>query len=368
MKEIAATPNIPQAVLDAEGPFVTLYLDTTVQSEDAPKNLDLRWQALRDKAAAGGASTAALEALDAVVDGAHTKGDGVAAITSGDQLVLRRHLSQPIEDGISVGPLPFLLPLIEWEQDNPFVAVVLADRIGAEIHLLYASHPSAELEVEGDDWPVRRVNPGGWSQRRFQQRAENLWEENAGQVADVLTRLVAGFPLQLIVVSGDVRAVGFLQDHLPENVTEKVHVIEGVQAHELDVIAEELHKAVAAHAGQTTESLLEVFREERGQEDRAVEGWEPTFDALRKAQVQTLFVARAEAGKTAYILPASPDQVALDRGSLEGLGIGEPAEVQASDALVRAALATGAGVRVIPQLPAEHGPAEGAGAILRYTT
>ena len=368
MKETVATPNIPQAVLDAEGPFVTLYLDTTAQTEDAPKTIDLRWQALRREAASGGASEAALQALDSVVDGAHTKGDGVAAIVSGDRLVLRRHLSQPIEDGISVGPLPFLLPLIEWEQDNPFIAVVLADRIGAEIHLLYASHPSAELEVEGDDWPVRRVSPGGWSQRRFQQRAENLWEENAEQVADVLTRLVAGFPLELVVVSGDVRAVGFLTEHLPENVSEMVHVIEGVQAHELEVIAEELHKTIAAQTGQTTESLLEVFREERGQADRAVEGWDATCDALRKAQVGTLFVTRAETGKNAYILPASPDQVALERATLEGLGLGEPAQVAASDALVRAALATGAAIRVIPQLPAEHGPAEGAGAILRYTT
>jgi hypothetical protein len=45
-------------------------------------------------------------------------------------------------------------------------------------------------EATGDDPMLRKSNPGGWSQRRYQQRAENLWEENAKAVADQVAGLV----------------------------------------------------------------------------------------------------------------------------------------------------------------------------------
>ncbi|MDF2741972.1 MAG: hypothetical protein K0S88_3342, partial [Actinomycetia bacterium] len=50
--------------------------------------------------------------------------------------------------------------------------------------------PDREVRVEGEELHVTRSASGGWSQRRFQQRAENRWQQNAGAVAEALTRLV----------------------------------------------------------------------------------------------------------------------------------------------------------------------------------
>ena len=67
-----------------------------------------------------------------------------------------------------------------------------------------------EREVEGsgaDD--VKLFQAGGWSQRRYQQRQVNTWEENAREVADEVARLAKGIDARLLAIGGDVYATGF---------------------------------------------------------------------------------------------------------------------------------------------------------------
>ena len=64
------------------------------------------------------------------------------------------------------------------------------DRLGAELLAVMPTGPDREVRVEGEELHVTRSASGGWSQRRFQQRAENRWQQNAGAVAEALTRLV----------------------------------------------------------------------------------------------------------------------------------------------------------------------------------
>ena len=33
--------------------------------------------------------------------------------------------------------------------------------------------------MQGDDDPIHKAKAGGWSQKRYQQRAENTWKANA---------------------------------------------------------------------------------------------------------------------------------------------------------------------------------------------
>ena len=355
------------AVIAERGPFASLFLDTRADFEEAPKRIELRWRSLRQELRDNGAPEGALAHLDEIVEGSHREGEGLAAITTRDGIVLRQHLSTPIAEGSSWSEAPHLLPLLEWLQENPTYAVVLAERTGAEIAVTSSWRPEYSTEVEGDDWPVRRISPGGWSQRRFQQRAENLWEENAKEVAGALEKIVAEDQIELVIVSGDVRAVSFLRDNLSESFAATLHDLEGTQAHTIEEISEEVHKAVAAHAAQTTEAILERFREERGQEDRAVEGAGQTAKALSQARVETLIVAGRDLSGTAYVVAEEPTQVATERQALVDLQLGDVVEVPAIDALIRSALAGSSAVRVAPSLSSEHAPADGVGAILRYT-
>src|SRR5207302_1818212 len=128
--------------------------------------------------------------------------------------------------------------------------------------------PEVEVETGGNDFPIRKVKPGGWSQRRYQERAENTWEQNADDAAKQLTTLVDHYDPRLIVATGDVRALQLLREALPDEVLQLVTEVEGDPAE----LADAAVKSVATAVATDTVALIEKFKEERGQHDRAAAG------------------------------------------------------------------------------------------------
>lgn len=358
---------VPAGLLEAEGPFISLYLNTEAAREQAWEETNLRFKGLREQAAEAGAPEESLAALDQRVDRAHLLGNGLVMIVAGSAIVLERHLARPVADSITFGPLPNLVPLIEWEQSNPSYAVVLADRTGAEIHVVHKQVITRSLEVERDlnTHDIAMPQPGGWAQARFQRRAENLWEANAKEVADELGRIGQTEELKFILVAGDVSAVRHLKDHADENIGPLLIDVD-VHPNDLSEIQDELEHALSTVVAGQVKEVLEKFQEERGQDDLATQGWERTMAALRMSQVDTLLVTPDVDDKPAFFAAADPNQCSADRGVLEGLGLGEVVEGRARDVVVRAALGTGAEVKVIPSLGSEHGPKDGVGSILRF--
>lgn len=356
-----------RTLFEQRSPFVSLYLNTEGSREDADDELGLRWRAMREEALEKGAPEHALARLDDVVDGAQRKGNGVAAFTAGDDLFLRRFLSRQIADSITVSDCPRVLRLLEWQQDNPRYLVVLADRVGAEIHIVSGHEIEESTEIEGESEPIQKVQPGGWSQRRFQNRAEDTWEQNAKSVVAELEKIVANEHVEFVVLAGDVRALQFLKEHLPQQI-EAVSSELTTEPHQLDDIRDDLDKVAAAWVGQSIEQLLGKFREERGQNDLAVEGKEATFEALRQAQVDRLLISPGRVDDKAFFSESDLTQASLDRNVLSGLGIDDIKEADAADVLVRATFGTGARVVVVPEVSEKHGPREGVGALLRYAT
>jgi peptide subunit release factor 1 (eRF1) len=351
-------------LVEREGPFLSVYLNTEAARENGPEEIALRWRGLADEAAAAGAGPDALAAIEPIVADAHLKGDGLVAFVSKTSLELRRFLPSAVPDGVRYGPLPYLAPYIEWQQDNPRYAVVLSDRIGAEINVVGGFEVDENVSVDGLEEPLTKVNPGGWSQRRYQQRAENTWEANAREVATELTAIVSDAGVELLVIAGDVRSRTFVKENLAIDLP--LVEVDSEPVSSLEEIRDELEQAVAAYVGQTTRAAIEKFHEERGQDDLAVEGIDATLKALRIGQVDTLLVSRDAAGGTAWFTTADLTQASLEKGTLTDLGIGDVAEADVVDVLVRTALGTGARVTVLPSLPEDQGPAEGVGALLRF--
>ncbi|HET7483713.1 MAG TPA: Vms1/Ankzf1 family peptidyl-tRNA hydrolase [Actinomycetota bacterium] len=353
-------------VIEKPGPFVSLYLNTEAAREEGPDEIALRWRGLRDTAVEAGATEPMLEVVDSIVADSHRKGNGLAVIASDEGILLRRHLSRPVADDVAVGPVPRLLPLVEWTQENPRYVVALVDREGGEIHVV-SGHTIEDTEtVEGDTDPIQKVHAGGWSMRRFQNRAENNWEANAKAVADELGKMVSAEEVDFVVLAGDVRAVQFLEENAPQEVDAITFGLGSSPATGIEDIQEELDKAAAAFVGRTVEELLEKFQEERGQNDLACEGKEEIFAALAKAQVETLLIARGRVDDPAFFSKRDLTQAGLDRRALAELGLSDLDEAPAEDVLVRTALGTGSRVVVIPDLSKVHGPREGVGGLLRY--
>ena len=359
-----------QSVTQRPGPHVSLYLNTEAERELGPQEMESRWRNLRDQVDGGTVPDKALLLLDDVVDGAHRKGDGLVAIASGEEISFRRFLGSPVPDSISMGALPHLLPLFDHRQGHPTYGIVLIDRTGAEIHVVDDMSDEEVIEVEGDHDELRKVGPGGWSQRRFQNRADDSWERNAEKVADRLARIVQAEGLDLVVVMGDVRAKALLLENAAPDIQPILHDLDTAPptTDQLDVVRAEVEAAVAALVGRTVDATIERFLEERGQDDLAADGIEATFAALRMSQVETLLVTAEGVDDDAWFVTSDPTQGATQRSALEDLGPGNIGSAPTDDVLVRMALGTGAAIRIIPPLSWDRGPKHGVGAILRYRT
>jgi peptide subunit release factor 1 (eRF1) len=364
-------------LLSAPGPVASVYLESPSAVEDARGRLDTAWKSVRRDLEEAGADAETLGALDRLVDGVKPEGATLVAFAAGGQVLRAKHHPDRIEQSSSrFGPLAAVSPVVAWRQDRPSHVVVRVDREGADI----TAHERYEVAVDGtvdaDTHHANRVSAGGWSQRRFQQRAENQWESNARAVAEQVETAVKAVDADLVLVTGDVRMVQFLNEHLHERVRELVHTIDGGRGEEAatDTFDEEVERSLAALVARNLEALLATFAEERGQADHAADGVEATVTALQSGQVRTLLLTDPTSGgrvggdpdddRTLWYGP-EPTMVATSRQALEGLGVEEIGEGPLGDVLLRAALGTSAHVCLVP--PAADGaPTEGVGAILRW--
>jgi len=350
-----------------EGPFLTVYLATEASIENAAQRSELRWKDLRRDLLDGGVDDAILQAVDRLVPDAHLQGECLVAIADRRGLVHVSHQPDPpARDVGRWGPLPMIGPLLEWRQSQVAHVVALVDRKGGD---LFAFHPGVSdehVEVDGGDDPIHKAKAGGWSQKRYQRRAENTWDANAHEVAEALVELVDKEQPRLIAVGGDVRAVELLKEAVPSRVQDLVHDVVGTRAADgsVDASVEDVTRLVATVVAADTKALLAKFREERGQADRAVDGPTDTLDALSRSQVEVLLVhADPDDVRTAWFgREAIP--VAERSTDLTDLGVADAQDGPLIDVAVRAALGTGAGIRMIP---GAGGPTGGIGAILRWS-
>jgi hypothetical protein len=113
-------------ILDHPGPFATVHLDASHDTESAAHEQELRWRAARDELATKGAGEDTLAALDeAVLNGPPAVGRaGRLLVAAGGEVVLDHWLAGPPPTPVTrVGALPYLLPLVELSADPvPHVA------------------------------------------------------------------------------------------------------------------------------------------------------------------------------------------------------------------------------------------------------
>lgn len=354
-------------ILSRTGPLLTVYLDTEPVANAAQVN-EQKWQGLRREAEEAGATREALDAVSPLVLDAHTKGRCLSLVIAANGEVLH-HANlpdAPAREFARWADLASLVPVIESRQSRPPHVIVLTDRTGADMFVFEAlGVREFQLEVEGSDDVIRKVAPGGWSQRRFQQRAEDSWEANAKVVADRLARLVDKVHARLVIAAGDVRAVQLLREALPPQVDALVEVIDGGRSADgsADAVQADAATLVATAVAHDTAELIAKFREEIGQHDRAANGPEAVIGALCAGQVDVLLIHDdPDDQRTAWVGPEG-HHIALELGPLKEMGVDAPVEVRLPDALLRAALGTSARVRVVP---AASVLADGVGAILRW--
>lgn len=356
-----------RSLVERGGPFLSVYLALDPPAENLAEATRLRWEALADDAAAQGAPPDLLDAVDAAITGAHRQGRGVCVLTPGDGEPQIHHMVDPPPQPIAAWEaVPVLAPLIadrQWIQPH---VVALADRQGVELTAFAGERdgPLQSTTVQGHTHPIRKVHPGGWSQRRFQQRAEETWQHNMSLAAEEVAVQVDRSHARILAIGGDERAANLLRDALPADVLELIRPIAATRASDGSAaqLDDQVEDALKDWTSEQLARTLDLYQEELGQHDRATVSAGDTLAALRSSRAALLLVHDDHREERQAWLGDSPDQIATQPDELPGATETRP--VPLPHAAVAAALATGADVQVLREL--DGGLSDGIGALLRW--
>ena len=336
-------------LVDATGPFVSVYFDDSHDTADATAQLDARLRDVRKHLEEQSVDTSVIDAIETAVRAKHPPvgRSGRGVIAAGSEIVLDEHLIRPPTATIlRVSELPYLVPVVEHGVLHTSYLMVAVDNTGADISLA-----SGSQTVKSDD----HAGPQG---------KDEAVRKNIREVADRVTHLVDEHGPDIVFITGETTARAELLAELPERVTSKAVQLQGggrtagtddTEVHH-EMGQEFLKRRLAA-----IDDAAQRFNAGRGT-GLAVEGLANVMAALRDGAVDTLIIG--DLGQAT--IAADHDQLLLsgpDATTVSALGGSPDRVLRADEALPLIAVATHAAlIRTDERLD----PADGVGAVLRY--
>ena len=337
----------------SKGPWCTVYTDISTGTVDSLRAGEVRPENVRRRLEQLGASRADLDAVENAIRPAPGQPDPVSRylLVRDGTVEIDEVLPGPLAgpEVLRVDAFPDLTPLLRHRpEDFPYV-VAEVSRDGGEIRLQHASRRGAEDEqqIEGETEHLKKFSGGGWAHLRWQRHTEDVWRRNTEQVAEQIDRAVAQSGARLVVLAGDIRARGLVEEQLSKATQPLVSVVDantragGSESADLE---EQVGARVAEALARRQQQLIERLAEQENRPDRtAVHGVEPVVAALQQAQVETLLIDEAALGAETelFALEAEP-WIAADRSAAEALGVRVVGRAPAAEALVRASVLTDA--------------------------
>lgn len=371
-------------LLHHDGPLTTVCLDVTRGDETSgDREVRSRWNGMRRALEQAGAPDDTIAAIEeTVLRPTHVAGPHGRYVVAAEGRVLADHVlaDPPARDEAFHDGAPSLAPAVAAADEAVRYLLVEVDRLGADLTWFGAdAHDPAEpvASVDGGHDVLHKFQGGGWSHRRFQSRVQDSWERNAEAVAAEIDRVVSEQRPELVVVTGDVRAVPLVRAELGRQAAELVVEVPG--GSRADGVKEEVfhahvRDALEAYRARRREGVLDRLRESLGRGEGAVTSLDDVVDVLRKGQVAELVVVRTAGGQSAARLNEKklwvgpePLQLGVRRADLAALGVpdGDARELRADIAVLRAVIAQDAGFTF-----AEEGSVDlvdAVGALLRWT-
>lgn len=364
---------------DNDAPVASVHLDTSRDTTDADKKIELRWRHLRERLSAQGADEATLDVLEEAVGEGSSRayGDhGQALFASGGRLLGEYTLGEPpARDRALWAPVPDALPVVvDRGRHLPYTLVAL-DRVKAKV-FAYAGDPDprpvSERDFTGADLhnidTMGRGGPGslGGYNGDYVRKQYHLetWRENTARLAELVREAVAEVDARIIIVGGDDEAISYLRDNIHERrLSIPIEVVPGGRGG--PDAEQRLHQAAAqalrAFVADSQKGALEEFEQKLAQ-DQAVRGTESTLPMLSEARVRTLLLGAERDGEPE--LWGSSSAPILVAAKPEGLDDPDTAfRAPASALMLRSAVMADAGFSEVLD---DGEPAAGSGAILRF--
>ena len=354
-------------------PVISLYLSLSVNQNGREDYQQFVRKVFRDRARALPEQSPERESYDKDVERIQDyleKNDDTTAqaiaifASSGSELFEVIPLEAPIaEHALFISSVPHLYPLARVIENYPRYAAVMLDTNKARI-FVFGGESQREEKVVGEK--TRRSSQGGWSQARYQRRADNFHLLHIKEVVDTLARIVRDEEIQHVVVAGAEVAMPILREQLPKDLAEKIVEI---GPHEDSETGTFLERTLAAlrekDAGTDAEKVRELLDAWKSG-GLGVAGPEATLSALQLGQVDELIItASPDVLKKVQKLPddAAPGDVQVVTSNPAAAG--DEDQLKLSDELITRAQQTAARIRFIEDasLLADVG---GVGALLRF--
>ncbi|MBQ1054900.1 baeRF2 domain-containing protein [Micromonospora sp. C32] len=350
------------------GPWCSVYMDASRDTQDARAQVDLRWRALKGDLLSQGADPVTVEAVEEVVRRHQPMpGDyGIAVFATRGRVVLTEYLSAPpLRDLASWSALPHTMPLVAQRGEQVAWVRVLADRTGADAMAVSAGGVPRRAHVTGaQSRQLRRVQPGGWSQSRYQRAAMEAWHQNAGDAAAATADLAERVGADVVVVAGDIRATGMIAAQLPERWQD---VLVRTDAGARDAGADDtlMDDITAQTVAEVADRRVTAALDRLGVQEDVGAGLDAVVSALQRNQVDTMLIVDDPSADGELWVGPEPTEIATDPGQLADMSVADPQRVRADAALLRALIGTDADLTV---LAPEEAPelTDGVGAVLRY--
>jgi hypothetical protein len=301
------------------------------------------------EAGAPAGDVAALEQLFTQPTGAGGEVSRFAIVRDGQMEVDEILPGPPIADKVtSYGPVPNLVPLLIQRPRDLSYVVAEVGRDGGDIRLYQLSRigPLTHRAIEGDTQYITKVNAGGWSQGRYQRDAEQIWKRNEKELAEAIDEIVRDNAVELLVVSGDVRARQLLIDQLApasRDILSVVAVNTRADGASDAALEEDVRRNVAAIFASYEHDALERLATEMGHGGGlSAAGVGAVVHSLQQSQVDVLMLDPGGLSDTKlFVLDGEPWVATAPE---EALGARQLGRVSAADALIRAAFLTDARV------------------------
>ena len=276
-----------QTLIETDGPCLTLLLPAPSHHADAAERFAIECKNAL-KQISGIWPDAELAALEDELNALpHDVGAGVIVVHCAGRTSHIEFVDDPLSPTVFEGPLPHLAPLLESRQRTIAHVVVEADKEGASMTAFDGGHFLDSEIVEGDTEYIHRGHPGGWSQLRFQQRAENTWDDNADDIAAAAHELAQRVDARLVVVAGPPRARSMVVESMDNLVRHDEYTVHPIEAGDLEGIADATTRLTADVAA--TDAVAAIHRAQESM-STAVGFDGDVLAALDAGRVETLLV------------------------------------------------------------------------------
>ncbi len=216
-------------------------------------------------------------------------------------------LDVPVETGITTGAIPSLRQLVRATEDFPAYAVIIGGQRETMLWTMTRQTWESGVQFESDGYP-RKQQQGGWSQKRYQNRADERVEAFARTVAtETLQALGEGDDaVHYLILAVEEPMASALDAELHPTIKERilghVHLEPAANTVEIAAAAEPL---IMEAERQREMDAVQAVHDGVGAGTDGVAGAVDTLLALESGQVMTLVVNDdfARDGWADYTLP-----------------------------------------------------------------